>query len=122
MPVRGLRGATTAEANTADAIFAATRELLAQLVSANGLEVDDIASAFFTATPDLTAGFPAAAARQLGWTHAALIDALEVAVPGDVPRCIRVLLHVNTGKRQDQMQFVYLREAQSLRATVPPLA
>lgn len=121
MPVRGLRGATTAEANTAEAILAATRELLIQLVSANGLEVDDIASAFFTATPDLTAGFPAGAARQLGWEHAALMDALEVAVPGDIPRCIRVLLHVNTGKRQREMKFVYLRGAQSLRATVPPV-
>ena len=121
MPVRGLRGATTADANTPEAILAATGDLLTQLVAANGLEIDDIASAFFTATPDLTAGFPAAAARQLGWAHAALMDAIEVAVPGDVPRCIRVLLHVNTAKRQDEMRFVYLREAQSLRAAVPPV-
>ena len=121
MPVRGVRGATTAEANTSPAILAATRELLSRLVADNGLAVEDIASAFFTVTPDITAGFPAAAARQLGWVHAALMDAVEVPVPGDAPLCVRVLLHVNTEKRQDEMVFVYLRGAAALRNNLPPV-
>ncbi|MBI2886357.1 MAG: chorismate mutase [Chloroflexi bacterium] len=122
MPCRGIRGATTVETDTEAAILAATRELLARLMEANGFRVEDVASAFFTATRDLTAAFPATAARQLGWEHVALLDSHEMEVPGALSMCIRVLLHVNTEKRQDQVIHVYLRGAQHLRATAPAIS
>lgn len=121
MQCRGVRGATTVEDNTEEAILEATRELLRRIMETNGFRVEDVASAFFTTTRDLSAAFPAAAARQLGWTSVALLDAHEMEVPGSLPRCIRVLLHVNTDKRQDQIAHVYLRGAHNLRTTVPAI-
>ena len=115
MPCRGIRGATTVEANTAEAILAATRELLARLVAANGLASEDLGSAFFTVTPDLDAAFPAQAARQLGWQQVPLLDALEIPVPGSLPRCVRVLLHWNTARSQAEVRHVYLHGAAGLR-------
>ena len=115
MPCRGIRGATTAEDNSAAAILGATHELLAQIVRANDLAVEDIASVLFTLTPDLTAAFPAQAARELGWQHTALLDAQEVPVPGSLPRCIRVLVHWNTERPQGEVHHVYLRGAAGLR-------
>lgn len=115
MRCRGIRGATTVEDNSAAAILEATEELLAQIVRANGLAAEDVVSAFFTATPDLTAAFPARAARELGWQHVALLDAQEIPVPGSLPRCVRVLIHWNTDKPQDEIQHIYLRGAASLR-------
>ena len=115
MPCRGIRGATTAGANTAEAILAATGELLARMVEANGLAAEELASAFFTVTADLDAAFPAQAARQLGWHQVPLLDALEIPVPGSLPRCVRVLLHWNTGKSQAEVRHVYLRGAAGLR-------
>ncbi len=115
MPCRGVRGATTTEANTAAAILAATAELLARIVEANGLAAEDLASAFFTVTPDLDAAFPAQAARQIGWAQVPLLDAREIPVPGSLPRCVRVLLHWNTGRSQAEVRHVYLRGAAGLR-------
>jgi chorismate mutase len=115
MPCRGIRGATTVEADTADAILKATRQLLARLVEANTVDVADIASAIFTVTPDLTAAFPAQAARELGWQHVALLDAQEIPVPGSLPRCVRVLVHWNTVTPQQEIRHVYLGRAASLR-------
>lgn len=112
---RGVRGATTVDANTAEAIMEATRELLTRIVEVNGIAVEDVASAFFTVTGDLTAAFPAQAARQLGWRHVALLDAQEMAVPGSLPRCIRVLIHWNTSVPQAEVRHVYLRGAATLR-------
>src|SRR5438874_10160823 len=94
--LRGLRGATTATANTSDAILEATEELLAALRDANGFEPADVESAIFTSSPDLTAEYPARAARRLGWTEVPLLGTAEVAVPSGLPRCIRVLLHFYT--------------------------
>jgi chorismate mutase len=113
--LRGIRGATTVETNSREAILEATQELLTALVEQNDLAPDDIASAFFSATPDLNAEFPALAARQIGWTHVALTCMTEMYVPGSLPMCIRILMHVNTTKRQDEVKFVYLREARALR-------
>ena len=93
---RGIRGATTADANTREAILAATREMLALLIEQNRLQPDDIVSAIFSTTPDLNAEFPAVAARDLGWVDTALLCTHEMAVPGSLPRCIRVLIHWNT--------------------------
>ncbi len=115
MPCRGIRGATTVETNTGDAILAATRELLSQMAAANGLAAEDIASALFTTTHDLTAAFPAQAARELGWQQVPLLDAQEIPVPGSLPRCVRVLLHWNTDRPQSEVRHVYLRGAALLR-------
>lgn len=118
MPMRGIRGATTAASNTREEIHAVTRELLAALIAANDLAEDDVASVLFTATPDLDAAFPAAAARQLGWTSAALLDAVAPAVaqgPTGIPRCIRVLIHWNTDRPQSEVRHVYLGGARALR-------
>ncbi len=115
MLCRGIRGATTVPANTREAILEATRELLLAMVEANDVRTEDIASAIFTTTPDLTAEFPAVAARELGWTHVALLCGHEMSVPGSLPMCLRVLLHVNTDKGQDDIVHVYLRGAKALR-------
>ena len=116
MMCRGFRGATTASANTRDAIADATEELLRAMVEANDLDPQYIAAAWFTTTMDLTAAFPATAARRrLGWTGVALMDGHEIDVPGGQPMCIRVMLLVNTEKGQDEIQNVYLRDAVSLR-------
>jgi chorismate mutase len=112
---RGLRGATTVQENQADAILEATAELLRALVERNDLREADVASVLFTATPDLDAAYPAVAARQLGWTQTALLCAQEMAVRGSLPRCIRVLIHWNTDRPQEQLHHVYLREARKLR-------
>ncbi len=113
--VRGIRGATTVPEDTADAILSATEELVRELVSANDLKPEDIASALFTVTPDLRAEFPAAAARRIGWTMVPLLNFTEIGVPGRLEKCIRVLLHVNTERSQNEMVHVYLREAVALR-------
>lgn len=115
MPVRGIRGAITADVNTKDEIVARTRELLEVLVSQNGLKVDDIASAVFSVTDDLNAEFPAVAARHLGWIGTPLFCTREIPVPGSLGRCIRVLLHVNDERPQSEMVHAYLRDAERLR-------
>ncbi|MCS7251660.1 MAG: prephenate dehydratase [Anaerolineae bacterium] len=110
----GLRGAVTAEANTPEAIASATRRLLESIIQANRLAPEEIVAAWFTTTPDLTAAFPASAAREIGWTHVPMLCAQEIPVPHTLPRCIRVLLLV-----QPQRPFrpvpIYLGEAQQLR-------
>jgi chorismate mutase len=112
---RGIRGATTATENTREAILEATTEMLEQLIAANNLQADDIASALFTTTPDLTAEFPAVAARALGWLDTALLCGHEMSVPGSLQRCIRVLIHWNTTRSAAEVVHVYLREARGLR-------
>jgi chorismate mutase len=113
--MRGIRGAIRAEDNTKESIFAATRTLLEDIVRANDLDTDDIASVFFTATDDLDADYPAYAARDLGWDTVPLLCAREMNVPGGMSRVIRVLLHVNTLKSQTQIKHRYLGETQRLR-------
>ncbi len=113
--MRGIRGATTVDANTQEAILAASKELLTALIDANDVHVDDVASVFFSTTPDLNAEFPALAARDMGWSQVALMCAHEMSVPGSLPMCLRILMHVNTSKAQRDMQFIYLRGARVLR-------
>jgi len=115
MRLRGIRGATTVEDNTKEAILQATDELLQAIIQANGVERDDVASVFFSTTPDLDAEFPAVAARNLGWTKVALMCAHEMNVPGSLPMCLRILMHVNTSKAPAEIEFVYLRGARVLR-------
>lgn len=116
MPVRGLRGAINCEENTAPSILGATRELLQEIIRVNGLtDFEEIVSAIFTTSPDLNAAYPAEAARELGMHRVPLLCGTEIGVPGGMPRCIRILLHVNTDKRQQEMVHVYLRDAKRLR-------
>ena len=115
MTVRGIRGATTCDANE-QAVLAATSELLQAILAANPtLITADIASAWFTVTPDLQVVHPAKAARGLGWTAVPLMCALEIDVPGSLPHCVRVLIHWNTNMQQQEVNHVYLREAKKLR-------
>ncbi len=112
---RGIRGATIADENTAASIHRATRELLEQLIESNQITEGDVAAVYFTTTPDLNAGFPAAAARQAGWTNTALMGATEVAVPGSLLRCVRVMILVNTDKEPEALVNLYLKGTDVLR-------
>lgn len=112
---RGIRGATTADDNTREAILTATREMFETLVADNAIDADSVAAIFLTTTPDLNAEFPAAAVRQMGWTQAPMLCGHEMAVPDGLPRCIRALVMVNTTKRLEEVVHVYLRGAVSLR-------
>jgi chorismate mutase len=116
---RGIRGATTVEDNTKEAIFAATEELFNKIVEANHIEESQVASVFFTTTQDLNAAFPATAVRKIGWTHTALLCGHEMAVPGSLPGCIRILILVNTDKAPQDLVNVYLRGAVNLRSDSP---
>ena len=117
MQCRGIRGATTATANTKEAILEATREMLERLVEANDLQKESLAAAIFSTTTDLNAEYPAVAARVgLGWTDVALMSTHEMNVPDGQANCIRVLLLVNTEKQTNEMVNVYLRDAVNLRS------
>lgn len=115
MSVRGIRGATTADENTREAILDATADLLRHMVEANDTQIEDVAAIYFTVTNDLDAEFPPLAARRMGWTDLALLCATEMPVPGSQGRCIRVLMIVNSDKSQEDVQFVYLKDAANLR-------
>jgi chorismate mutase len=121
MQFRGVRGATSVEEDSAEAIWEATAELLRQLIDSNEIDEDDVASVIFTTTPDLTAAYPAKAARDMGWTQVALIGCQEMNVPGGIKRCIRVLIHWNTPKRNAELTHIYLREAVALRPDLASL-
>ena len=115
MGVRGIRGATTVERDNEAEIVAATRELLEMLREANDFAPGELASIVFTTTSDVTAAFPAKAARQLGWLEVPMLCAGEIATPGGLERCIRVLLHWNTDKSPEDVHHIYLRNARQLR-------
>jgi chorismate mutase len=120
MMMRGVRGATTARENTVDAVQAATRELLAEVIRVNGIEEEYVASVIFTTTPDLNCCFPAAAARALGWHRVALLGSQELDVPDGVPMCIRVLVHWNTTRTLDEIRHIYMHGAERLRPDLYP--
>lgn len=114
--VRGIRGATTVTVNTSSAIAEAVIELLDQIEQQNQFDPEDIVSVFFTVTPDLNAIFPAAIARhRRAWNFIPLMDLQHMQVEDGLPRCIRVLIHVNTQLTQLEMKHCYLRDAASLR-------
>jgi len=113
---RGIRGATTSTENSREAILEATRDLLEQLVQINELDIDEIAATFFTTTEDLTAEFPAVAARQIGWEYVPLICGHEIRKPDGLSSCIRVLILANTTKTPQQINHLYLRGAVGLRS------
>lgn len=116
MKVRGIRGATTVDLNTAENILDETKTLLTEIVNRNDIEPDDIASVLITVSPDLTATFPARAIRSMpGWQYVPLMCAQEIAVPDSLPHCIRLMILVNTDKPADQIHHAYLKEAVQLR-------
>ena len=112
---RGIRGATTVEANNAEEMLEATTDLLTALIRLNEIAAEDVASAIFTTTPDLTATFPALAAREMGWTEVPLLCAHEMDVPGALGKVVRILLHVNTARAAAEVRHVYLKGAKALR-------
>jgi chorismate mutase len=116
MPIRGIRGATTVTSNDPDLILQATCELLETILDENSsIQLDEIASAFFTTTEDIASAYPAQAARQMGWDLVPMMCAREIPVPGSLSLCIRVLIHWNTDKEQREIHHVYLRDAVKLR-------
>ena len=115
MICRGVRGATTIGEDEPQEILRATRELLALMIRLNDIQSVDVASAVFTTTRDVVSQYPALAARQLGWMDVPLLCGHEMEIPDGLPLCIRILIHWNTDTPQDQIQHIYLNEAQSLR-------
>lgn len=115
MAVRGVRGATSITENSKEEIIFKTREMLEILISKNGIRIEDIASALFSVTEGIDAEFPAVAARKLGWVFTPLMCAMEIPVAGSLKNCIRVLLHINSEKKQEEMIHVYLNDAEKLR-------
>ncbi len=121
---RGVRGAITVEENSRESILQNTRQLLALMIRRNDIAADEVASAIFSVTPDLTAEFPALAARQLGWVDVPLLCTNEISVPDSLPRCVRILVNWNTERPQKEIVHIYLREAVALRpdlSKLPPV-
>lgn len=119
MAVRGVRGAISVTADEPGLVREAATELLQEILRRNAIDsFDDVISAIFTTTCDLVSAFPAEAARALGMNQVPLLCAQEIPVPGSMARCIRVLLHINTERTQQQIEHVYLREAQRLRPDI----
>jgi chorismate mutase len=117
--IRGLRGASTCVVNTAKEITEVTQELLLAMLEENAIVHDEVVSVIFTTTPDLTALFPATAARGIGFGDVPLLCASEINVPGAMPLTVRVLMHAYTTRPRDQLRHVYLRNAPSLRDDLP---
>jgi chorismate mutase len=121
---RGVRGATTADDNSREAILQATRQLLALMIRQNGIEPADVGSVIFSTTVDLNAEFPALAARQLGWLDVPLLCTNEIDVPGSLRQCVRILIHWNTSLAQNEVTHIYLKGAVKLRpdlSNLPPV-
>jgi len=115
LSVRGIRGATTVSKNDRESILSRTRELLLALKETNNFKNKDVVSIFFSMTADLTAAFPAEAARQLGWNKVPLFGMQECDIEGSLEKCIRILIQINSHQSQEEMQFCYLHEASKLR-------
>ncbi|MBN1453228.1 MAG: chorismate mutase [Anaerolineales bacterium] len=116
MTTRGVRGATTITKDGKEEVLSATCELLDAILAANpDLKTEDIASVLFTVTDDIASVYPALAARQMGWNLVPMMCACEIPVPGSLPLCIRVLIHWNTDKEQQEIKHIYLRNAVKLR-------
>lgn len=118
MSIRAIRGAIQVEANTAEAISAGTKELLLEIIAANRLERDEIISVILTATPDLTATFPAAAAREIGFESIPLICAVEIAVPGALQRVVRAMVTTEFAGDRLEIAHIYLGGAKALRRDI----
>ena len=117
--VRALRGATTVSEDSEPEVTERVQELLTEILARNTLALDDVISAIFTTTADVVSMFPAAAARGIGFGSVPLLCASEIPVPGSMPHCIRVLLHVTTERAPADLRHVYLHGAQVLRDDLP---
>ncbi len=113
--MRAIRGATTVEQDSPTQVTERVQELLKEIMASNKLSEEDVISIVFTATSDIVSIFPATAARGIGFGDVPLLCAAEIAVPGAMPRCIRVLLHVETALERRELHHVYLHDARSLR-------
>ena len=113
--MRAVRGAITVERDEAGLVVAATRELLAALAERNAIGPEQVVSAIFTVTPDITSEFPARAAREMGWVDVPLLCATEISTPRGLAHCIRVLLHIETDLPRSGLRHVYLGSARALR-------
>ncbi|MEY4469413.1 MAG: hypothetical protein RLZZ87_737 [Actinomycetota bacterium] len=118
MSVRAIRGATQVEENSATAIAAGTKELLAEILRANELKVTQVISVLLTATPDLNAAFPAAAAREVGFESTPLLCAVEIDVPGALSRVVRAMVTVETDRTMAEISHIYLGGAKALRRDI----
>jgi chorismate mutase len=116
MRCRGIRGATTVDDNTREDTLAAAKELLQEMVQANGVQEEEIACIFFTTTPDVNRAFPAAAARELGFSQAPMLCGHEMNVPGSLPMCLRILILFNTEKGAEEIVHIYIKGARELRS------
>lgn len=115
MKVHGIRGAITVTEDTEEEIITATTELLKEMIAANNLKEDNLASVTFSLTPDLNSTFPAVAARELGWENVALFCCQELAINDALDKCIRILIHYNTDKDLTELNHIYLKNAKQLR-------
>jgi chorismate mutase len=118
MAVRAVRGAVQVDADERQLLLKATTELVTALFEANDITADDVISIVFTVTPDLTSEFPALAARELGLVDTPLLCAVEIGVPGALPRVVRILAHVETARTKREMQHAYLGGAAALRRDI----
>jgi chorismate mutase len=114
--IRGIRGAITVERNEAEEIVAATETLLKEMIRANDVTASDVSFVLISVTEDITAAFPAQALRRIeGWTYVPVMCMREIPVPNSLPRCIRVMMTVETTKKQEEISHIYLRDAVTLR-------
>ena len=116
MRCRGIRGATTVDDNTREDTLAAAKELLQEMVQANGVQEEEVTCIFFTTTPDINRAFPAAAARELGLSQAPMLCGHEMNVPGSLPMCLRILILFNTEKGAEEIVHIYIKGARELRS------
>lgn len=119
MSLRGLRGATTVDADTREEVLARTKELLEQIFARNDVDKEHLVSILFTATSDVHSAFPAAAAREMGLGDVPLICAQELEILESTPLCIRILAHIDTPKSRAELRHVYLWGARDLRDDLP---
>lgn len=120
LAVRALRGAIQVDRDDPATISTATATLVREVLARNGITADDVISVFFTMTPDLVAAFPAAAAREIGLADVPLLCSTEIAVPGALPRVIRLLAHIETSRPRSALRHVYLHGAERLRPDLRP--
>lgn len=114
--IRGIRGATTIIENSESEIVSKTEQLLREMILNNHVEPTSVASVFISVTEDITATFPAKAMRRIeGWTHVPVMCMREIPVPQSLPKCIRVMMHVNTSVAQENITHIYLGDAVCLR-------
>ena len=114
--IRGIRGATTVREDSASTILVETEKLVLAMAKENDIQLEDVASVVVSTTTDIASAFPAKAVRSIPeWTYVPVMCTHEMNVPGAMPLCIRVLMHVNTEKSQRDIHHVYLNDAIKLR-------